>query len=538
MSAPVILDASGVPITGERRAAMRVGAYGDTAHKGASWGRELGKWFPGNGSADSDNNAELDTLTARSRDLLRNDAAAIAPIISATNAIVGPGLTFQPAPNWRLLGKSEEWAADWSDEVHAVMAPWFGSTECDASGYGDFDRMTHLVLTSVMMNGGVMALPIWQPDRGMSDWATAMYLVEIDRLRNPNNGMDTLGLSGGVEHDRYGRPSAYHLMTEHPGDAGKPGYMPAWERIPATTDWGRPRAIHVFDRNRVGQSRGLSMLAPVIPNLHMLGRADQAELESALANAMIAFFAQMNLPPEAIMEMFDGPEDLFKFRDGRKLRFAGASQKSAAQIVPLAPGEEVKAHVSNRPNMNWAPFSEGLLRRVYGAMGQAYEIGSKNLGSLNYSGARSAGLETWRTWTTQRVWLVSGWCQPCYRLAFEEAVARGKIRDCTTEDLLSNYHAWTNSTWNGPGKGWVDPVKEAEGGILRVTGLVSTLKDECGDQGRDWRAVLRQQKVERDWCEREGIPYPAAQGVTPPNVNGPGAPGAGRTIEDQQDRRD
>lgn len=534
MTAPVILDASGVPISQSQRGGMSVGAYGDTKHKGASMGRELRRWYPGNGSADADILPDLDILTARARDLMRNDPAAIAPVMSAQHAIVGTGLTFQPAPNWRALGRDQAWADKFADTTHAVVSPWFGTNECDASRYGNFDRLTHQVIVAMMMNGGIIGLPVWDPESGLGDWGTAMHMIEIDRLRNPNNLMDTTALAGGIETNDWGRPLAYHLMTRHPGDAGQIGYEETWERIPATTDWVvRPRVIHVYDKQRTGQRRGISMLAPIMPQLHMLGRSDQAELESQLANAMIAFFAQMQLPPEAIMELFDGDVDgLMDLRTERSLEFGGRrreGQPSSAKVIPLLPGEEVKAHVSERPNANWGPFSESILRRAYSALGQSYEIGSKNLGTLNYSGARSAALETWRTWATQRVWLTDQWCKPCYRLAFEEAVNRGKIPDCTPEDLYSNFDAWTNSTWNGPGKGWVDPVKEAEGAGLRVTNLISNLKKECADQGEDWRDVLRQQKTERDFCEELGIPYVAAAHMVQQGLKG-----RGRTVEDDR----
>ena len=529
MTSTIILDASGQPITAGRRAAMKIAAYGDTKHKGASMGRELRRFFPGLGSADSDINPELDITSARARDLMRNDPAAIAPMMSAQHAIVGTGLSFQPAPNWRALGKTKEWADWWADEVHAVMDPWFSSSECDASRYGNFDRLTHQVLIAVMMNGGIIALPVWDPDSGLSDWGTALHMVEIDRLRNPNNGMDTVSMSGGIEVNDWGQPQAYNLMTRHPGDAGRIGYVETWERIPAYQDWKvRPRVIHVYDKNRTGQSRGMSLLAPLIPQFHMLGRGDQYELEAGMANAMMAIFSKIDLPPEAIADLFDGDiDDMMDHREKRSMRIGSGIQPSGAKVFNLLPNETLESIKTERPNVNWGVFAEQILRRCYGALGQSFEIGSKNLGSLNYSGARSASLETWRTWSTQRVWLVDGWCKPGYRLAFEEAVNRGKIPDCTPEDLYSNFQAWSNSTWNGPGKGWVDPVKEAQGAGLRVTNLLSTLKKECAEQGEDWRDTIRQQATERAFCAELGVPYP----VSPNHVNSDP-----KTVEDQENR--
>ncbi len=43
-----------------------------------------------------------------------------------------------------------------------------------------------------------------------------------------------------------------------------------------------------------------------------------------------------------------------------------------------------------------------------------------------------------------------------------------------------------------PGRGWVDPVKEAKAAHLRMQIGLSTLEDECASQGLDWEEVLEQ----------------------------------------------
>lgn len=48
-----------------------------------------------------------------------------------------------------------------------------------------------------------------------------------------------------------------------------------------------------------------------------------------------------------------------------------------------------------------------------------------------------------------------------------------------------------------PGRGWVDPVKEAQACQIRMDIRLSTLEAECAGQGLDWEEVLEQRVREK-----------------------------------------
>ena len=48
-----------------------------------------------------------------------------------------------------------------------------------------------------------------------------------------------------------------------------------------------------------------------------------------------------------------------------------------------------------------------------------------------------------------------------------------------------------------PGRGWVDPVKEAQACQIRMDIGLSTLEAECAGQGLDWEEVLEQRAREK-----------------------------------------
>ena len=59
--------------------------------------------------------------------------------------------------------------------------------------------------------------------------------------------------------------------------------------------------------------------------------------------------------------------------------------------------------------------------------------------------------------------------------------------------------------WIGPGRGWVDPVKEAQACQLRMEIGLSTLENECASQGLDWEEVVEQRLREKNKLRELGL---------------------------------
>ena len=89
----------------------------------------------------------------------------------------------------------------------------------------------------------------------------------------------------------------------------------------------------------------------------------------------------------------------------------------------------------------------------------------------------------------------------------EEAFDRGYIRvppraAAQFEEMPAAYLA---ARWIGPGRGYVDPVKEAQGASTRMGSLLSTLERECADQGEDWEETIDQAAFEAEELEARGL---------------------------------
>lgn len=485
---------------------------GAVSHQGASTtSQQLASWLPIRASADADLLPELGTLVSRSRDLTRNNGIAAAGVQTLVDNVVGVGLRLSALPDYRALGQSAEWAMDWQRTTERLWREWADSPHCDAACTLNFAGLTELMFRSQVMNGDAVALPLWLPRPG-SRFASCLQVVESDRLSNPGGQVDSATLRGGIEHDTYGAPQAYHIRQSHPGDylMGMIGDAGVWQRIPARTAWGRRRVIHLHDKERSGQSRGKPVISAVIQQFKMLDKYSGAELDAAVINAMMAAFIETEMSSEDLFELMGGTAEGMD-KEIRK-RNRGRPRLKPGAIIPLYPGEKMSPFMPARPAAQFEAFTVAVMRHIAASMGLPYELLLKDFSKTNYSSARAALLEAWRTFRGRREKLADYWAQPCYELWLEEAVNAGLI---DAPGFYEHRAAYCRSKWIGPGRGWVDPVKEAQAAQIRMNAGISTLEAECAEQGLDWEEVLEQRARELTRLRELGIDPASLAAVAP-----------------------
>ena len=459
---------------------------GAVSHTGASMtSQQLGSWMPIAASADADLLPELGTLVARARDIDRNNGIAASGKQTLADNVVGVGLRLSALPDYKALGKTVEWAMEWQRNVESRWRAFSKSLNFDAARSCNFDGMTDQVFRSQISNGDAFALPLWLPRPGQS-FCTVMQAIEADRVSNPLGRPDSERLRGGIELDQYGAPIAYHVRRSHPGDWGLGSVAGEWERIEAFTSWGRRRFVHFHDRDRIGQTRTKPLLTPVLQQFRMLDKYAGAELDAAVVNAMMAAFIETPMDTEGLVELFGGHSNINA--ELNKRNKARPKLKSGS-IIPLAPGEKFTPFMPARPAAQFEAFTVAVMRHIAAAMGMPYELLLKDFSKTNYSSARAALLEAWRYFRGRREKLSIYWAQPIYELWLEEVINANLVE---APLFYVMREAYTRNKWIGPGRGWVDPVKEAQAAQIRMNAGISTLEAECAEQGLDWEEVMEQ----------------------------------------------
>jgi lambda family phage portal protein len=499
----------------------------NTAYKGASLAsQETYAWRPPFTSGESSTLYDRYLAGMRARDLVRNDPHAAAIVMRLIDMLVGACVRVSPQPDARALGLDPRNEAD-AKVLHELKRAMKGEFNCYANNpmrHCDAQRrLTHngqmrlSARTYVTLNEttGYMS---WKPEAA-ARYATCLRLVDPDRLSNPMGQPDTLKLRGGIEYDADGVPLAYHIRNGHPADWFRFQQMLQWTRIPRATSWGRPVFIHGFEPEREDQSRAMTPFASLMPRLRMISKFADTELASATLNALFAAFVYSNLPVQDATAAMT-PQGT-TFADIRNNFYANnPAFLNGVRIPVMAIGDEVKINSSPRQTQAFEGFQTAFLRSVASARGLSYEQVAMDWSKTNYSSARAALNEVWRHIQTLFAILTEQVHTPIYFAVMEEAFDRGYIKEPSGAPLfMDNPGAYMGTTrWIGPGRGYVDPVKEAEGSAIRIGNLTSTQEIECAQQGLDWEEVLDQavlEKVEID--ARDLVRAEAAPGTIVPD---------------------
>jgi capsid protein len=164
-----------------------------------------------------------------------------------------------------------------------------------------------------------------------------------------------------------------------------------------------------------------------------------------------------------------------------------------------------------------------MLRNFAAATGQSYTQVSRDYSKTNYSSERAATIESYKSIGRQRYLFGDGFALPVIGCVIEEMHGTGRLRELgvmprNAPDFSSMRSAYCRSRLLGPGRGWIDPVKEAQAAVLRMDAGITTLEDECAEQGGDWEEQVYQRAFERALFEKLGIPHPKWQGEDLGNV--------------------
>lgn len=465
---------------------------------------DLKAWQPGNWGPNTALDYELESIVARARDAERNNGLAASGITTTLDNVVGTGFQMQARPDYRAIGQTSEWAEAFAKEVEALWRPYAGSKEIDVTRFSNFQWLTRLVFRTLMTSGSVLVLPYYMNDRRHR---TCFLVVETDRLVTPLEQQRNERVRNGIEYNALGEAIAYYVAKKHPGEIERTGstaymHIPSSEieRIPARTKFGRKRVIHIYDRLRPGQGTGVPLITSVLRQLRMLDRYQVSELQAAVVNAMVAAFIETDMSSEQVAGLFGG--DVNSYLEEKKkweIKFQGGS------ILNLFPGTKLNPFIPSRPNNSYDQFTTSLMRHMATALNVPYELLAKDFSKTNYSSARAALLEASRHFMVRRRALVSDWCEEVYTLWLQEKVMRGEV---AAPDYVGNEWAYSRARWIGPGRGWVDPVKEAEAARMRMELGLSSLADEAAEQGHDWEEIHEQRKRERDVLEADDFGVP------------------------------
>jgi len=524
----------------------RVNPGGTPTYRAASGlTQEMAAFWPGQTSGDSGTLPNIRISLDRTRDVVRNDPHATAALMRLVDMLVGHGWQCVPTPDARALGIDPKVARQLGRVIRSEFKLFSRDPRkfCDARRRLTFNGLLRLAARTFAVAGeatSALKFDVERVERLGARYATCVAQVDPDRLCNPNNMSDTLKIRGGVEFETGGAPIAYHVRNGHIADYWAPVLAMTWTRIERETPWGRPVFIHAFEPEREDQTRAITPFAALLSRLRMIGKFADTELASATTNALFAAFVESDLPTEEIAERLapgargnsvraSYMDHLAKYFEKNPVTLGGV------RISVMPPNSKITMNGSPRQTTAFPAFQAAFLQSIASALGLSYEQLAMDWSKTNYSSARAALNEVWRAIRRLQAVFAEQYVAPIYLAFLEEAFDKGYVvAPAGAPDFWDMPEAWSQCRWIGPGRGYVDPVKEAEAAALRMEGLTSNLQNECAEQGMDMEENIEEIAYENELLEENNltrlsmVAVVQAKGLTPPDSEegeGPAGPG-------------
>lgn len=455
--------------------------------------------------ADSAVLHDLPALREESQHQIRNSAIAGGAVRTNVTKVVGSGLKVKSQINREVLNLTEEQADAWERAAEREFRLATETREIDAERQMPFSLLQGLAFFKTLEDGDVFVnMPRFK--RPGSPYSLKLQLIEGARVCNKDRAPDTAFLAGGVKKDEYGAPVEYHVLNQHPGNFRI--FDPknaSWTSLPAFGRSGAPLVLHLFDKTRPGQTRGVPYLAPVIELIKQLGRYTDAEVMAAVVSGMLTVFVtnENGDPTVGNLASATDPADT----TGLELGYGS--------VVGLMPGEKISTVTPGRPSTAFDPFVQAVLRQIGVALELPFELLIKHF-TASYSAARAALEEAWDYFSRRRHWLATSLCQPVYEAVITEAIINGRL---SAPGFFSNpliKAAWLGSDWTGDAPSQLDPLKEINAAAARVNLRISTRAEECSRlTGGDWEAKLPQMIKEQRLLEESSLLTDITQPVQP-----------------------
>lgn len=438
-----------------------------------------------------------DRLRAWARDMVRNNAYAWGVVDTIVSSVVGCGIKAQSTYE-TPEGEDIEDVNDYRDKL---WSEW--SEVCDVNGLYTFEELQAAAQREIVEAGEVLVRIIRTPDtvyRGiLRPVPLALELIEADRLAGDK---DTYAArlsadSGnriirGVEVDDLGKPVAYWIYKDHPLQPYAFTRTP--ERIPAN------EIMHLFRRDRVGQTRGVTWFAPALSWIRDLGTYVDNELQASAVASCFTVAIKSHTP---VGNLFDPDGGTGTDAAGNRQRYV-----EPGMIMELAPGEDVVGLNPGRPNAGAEPWINLILRGIAVGTGLSYEVVARDYSQTSYSSSRTSQLEDRRRFRCWQQYLIRHLCQPVWD-AFCDAAAISAIRGfATSAELLDDRRKFAPVEWQTPEWEWVDPQSEQAASEAALNSFTDTYQNVLGSRGRSFRSVFYQRAKEERMRKKLGLITP------------------------------
>ncbi len=463
-----------------------------------------------------------DGFMADARDASRTNPYGRSATRSTVDSVIGLDFKLQYSPNATILGVTPEAAFEFAQMVEnmwetAAKSPFY---HLDAQRKQTFSGLMRTAYSSLFTNGEVLATVEWK--KAINGDRTCLHLINPERLSDPRGIQDRTGKRRmGVDRDDQGAPIAYHIRESTPSDLmiwGPPGAQFAWRRVARYTGWGRQKVIHFYEHDQPDMTRGMTSFTTALLPMRLLQDYNTTELESAAIRATYAAVIESELDYDNAMTVI-GADNAKAIQENTVLDFTLRMMADRAQyykgqdfkfgkskVAHLMPNEKLSMVQGTQSASALKDFNSVNLYTLASALGVDYATLTKDFSSTNYSGARAALFDVWRSYEVRRSSFIDTVPVPFFACWLEEQIALRKTIPMLGEKSFYEVRdAITRCTFDTWSKPRLDPLKENQADKVLYEMGALTLHQICAQDGKDWRVVLQQRKAEKEEMLKLGL---------------------------------
>jgi len=450
-------------------------------------------------SADSELHPVISRIRARSRDLARNNEYARRYLnLLKTNVVGQHGFKLQV----KALDPRGTLDTDGNNAIETAFKAWGKRGNCTADGKMSWVDVQKMVMEGLARDGEVFIIK----HRGNSFHDTfALEFIEPDQVDEEKNERLDNGreIRMGVELDKFRRPTAYHLLTSHPGDYDFASMVksPKHKRVPAD------KVIHIFMPLRAGQTRGEPWMSPAMASIKQLDGWREASIVAARMGASKMGFFTSPAGDGFVADEMDGHVPIIDAQPGT--------------FHQLPTGVNFETFDPQYPTSEFDSFHKSVLKGVASALGVSYTSLANDLEATSYSSIRQGALEERDFYRNIQQIMIDHFVRPVYEAWLGAAMEVETVfMPIATFDKFTVASEFRGRAWN-----WVDPMKEMNAAILGMKNGVISLQDVASQYGKDTEELLAEIQRDRDLMTQFGVkyalePFGATQMSIDPDVTG------------------
>jgi len=473
---------------------------GQQGFRGAQIDSQTRNWIPASRAGDSYLRDSWPLLTARIGDLIRNEPSLGQAKRALVKHIIRTGIaTYADAVDGEgesiddFNFESDEWFDRWADD------------EADIEGRHAWPELQWHAHDQVIEKGEAILLKCMDRSPGRT-MPLAYQLLEPEQLdANKEQPADDRGVRivRGVELNANNRAIAYWIFDCHP--FADEGWCATSSRVPAE------RVIHYYMPFTQSATRGISWFHALVRATRDVDWFLGSELTAAALGALLVMVHKVDKMPNSggLGGFADNGQDNDIY--GNPLVKLGAGTKAT-----ISKNDELELVESKRPGRQIGPFMQLMRQEQAMGAGLSYLSLTGDFSQTSFTSAHGAANEERAYFLPLQQRFGRRVVAPVRREHTRMAAALGLFSTISAKQFRDQQHRWSRITVQPPGRDQLNPLDQTDASGARIRMGLSTLKDECGLEGKNWRRNILQRKREDQFAARHGVQLDFSKGAGDP----------------------